>query len=404
MTSLRLALVTRRFWPLVGGAEMVMANLAEELTRQGHQVQIVTAQWHPDWPKQITHRGISVTRLPNPALRGWGTVRYMMALGRWLRAHERELDAVYVSMLKHSAVCATSRLARSRVPVILRAEGSGETGDCAFHETANFGHRIRQTCQQADAFVAPSQQVLDEMVQGGFAREKLHFIPNGVQVPARRTTDDRHRARATLATANPALAMADVAPLVVFTGRLHPGKGLARLVRAWPRVLDRFPLARLWLIGEGPQEAELFALISAMGLQGRVFLPGAFDTVEDVLTAADLFVLPSLHEGMSIALLEAMAAALPCVVSDIPGNRILIEPGKSGLAFPVDDTAALAEAIVRVLEDKPLAARLGRTARERVVESFSLERVAAEHGALFASLRERKRLAAPVPSPSTKEG
>ena len=82
MSSLRLALVTRRFWPLVGGAEMVMANLAEELTRQGHQVQIVTAQWHPNWPKQISHRGIPVIRLPNPSLRGWGTVCYMMALGR----------------------------------------------------------------------------------------------------------------------------------------------------------------------------------------------------------------------------------------------------------------------------------------------------------------------------------
>lgn len=392
MSSLRLALVTRRFWPLVGGAEMVMANLAEELTRQGHRVQIVTAQWHPNWPKQISHRGIPVVRLPNPSLRGWGTVRYMMGLGRWLRAEQGELDAVYVSMLKHSAVVATSRLRNSKVPVILRAEGAGETGDCAFHETANFGHRIRRTCQSADGFVAPSQQIFDEMVSAGFHREKMTFIPNGVKVGPERTAEQRRDARAALAAANPILTLAESAPLVVFTGRLHPGKGLTRAIRAWPFVLQKFPNARLWIVGEGPQESELTAMIGAMGLQSRIILPGAFDTVEDVLAAADIFLLPSHHEGMSIALLEAMAAKLPCVVSDIPGNRILIHPDENGLTFPVDDHNQLASHLVRLMEDVQLSARLGEAARKRVIENFSLERSALDHVALFERLSETKRL------------
>ncbi|UBM35007.1 glycosyltransferase family 4 protein [Bremerella sp. TYQ1] len=392
MTSLRLALVTRRFWPLVGGAEMVMANLAEELTQQGHQVQIVTAQWHPDWPKQITHRGIPVIRLPNPSVRGWGTVRYMMALGRWLRSHEQDLDAVYVSMLKHSAVVATSRFLNSNVPVVLRAEGAGETGDCAFHESANFGQRIRRSCQQADGFVAPSQQIFDEMAAAQFDRDKIRFIPNGVKVGPLKTDVQRQEARKALATANPILTLAESAPLVVFTGRLHPGKGLTKLVRAWPRVLQRFPMARLWLIGEGPQEGELSSMIGAMGLQSRILLPGAFDTVEDVLAAADAFVLPSLHEGMSIALLEAMVANLPCVVSDIPGNRILIDPEETGLIFPVDEIDRLADQLIRILENQDLSRQLGTAARKRVIEHFSLKRNAEDHVALFHSLMETKRL------------
>ncbi len=386
MKSLRLALVTRRFWPLVGGAEMVMASLAEELQRQGHQVQIVTAQWHPDWPKQISHRGVPVVRLPHPAVRAWGTVRYMTALGRWLREHRAQLDGVYVSMLKHSAVVATSRLQGTSVPVVLRAEGAGETGDCRFHEEANFGLRIRRTCQQADAFVAPSRQIQDELLKAGFAREKIHYIPNGVSVGPVPTAEDRQQARAALSRANPVLTLPPAAPLVVFTGRLHPGKGLVRLIQAWPKVLEHHPAARLWLIGEGPQETELAALIEALGLQGRVVMPGAFDTVEDVLAAANLFVLPSQYEGMSIALLEAMAAALPCVVSDIPGNRILIEPEVTGLIFPLNDRRALAEAIVRVLKQGALAARLGEAAREVVIDHFSLEHVAQQHVALFESL------------------
>ncbi|MBI1248362.1 glycosyltransferase [bacterium] len=392
MTPLRLALVTRRFWPLVGGAEMVMANLAEELTRQGHHVQVLTAQWHPDWPKQISHRGIPVIRLPNPSIRGWGTVRYMMSLGRWLRTHEKQLDGVYVSMLKHSGVVATSRLRGSKVPVVLRAEGSGDTGDCAFHETANFGHRIRRSCQQADAFVAPSQQVFDEMVSAGFGRDKIRFIPNGVRVPELPSNEQRLQARQALATANPILTIAPSSPLVVFTGRLHPGKGLTKLIKAWPRVLQQFPMARLWLVGEGPQEGELASMIGAMGLQSRIVLPGAFDTVEDILAAADAFVLPSLHEGMSIALLEAMAANLPCVVSNIPGNRILIESETTGLKFPLDNIDALADAVIRVLENRELATSMGNAARARVVEHFSLERTAQDHVDLFRSLKEQKML------------
>lgn len=369
-----------------------MANLAEELTRQGHHVQIVTAQWHPGWPKQISHRGIPVIRLPNPSVRGWGTVRYMMALGRWLRAEEKQLDAVYVSMLKHSAVVATSRLQGSQVPIVLRAEGAGDTGDCAFHEAANFGHRIRRTCQSADGFVAPSQQIFDEMISSGFDREKIRFIPNGVKIGPPRTREQRREARAALAAANPILTMAESAPLVVFTGRLHPGKGLTKAIRAWPYVLQKFPNARLWLIGEGPQERELTAMIGAMGLQSRIILPGAFDTVEDVLAAADLFVLPSHYEGMSIALLEAMAAGLPCVVSDIPGNRILIQPDETGLTYPVDGFAELASSLNHVMEDEQLATRLGQAARQRVIENFSLERSTLDHVALFESLRETKRL------------
>lgn len=392
MTPLRLALVTRRFWPLVGGAEMVMANLAEELTRQGHQVQLVTAQWHPDWPKQISHRGIPVVRLPNPSVRGWGTVRYMMALGRWLRSNQSQLDAVYISMLKHSAVVATSRLQGSKIPVILRAEGAGETGDCAFHDSANFGHRIRRTCQQADGFVAPSQQIFDEMISSGFDREKIRFIPNGVKVGPMRSAEQRRAARSALAAANPILTLAESAPLVVFTGRLHPGKGLTKLVRAWTYVLQRFPMARLWLIGEGPQEGELASLVGAMGLQSRIILPGAFDTVEDVLAAADAFVLPSLHEGMSIALLEAMAAALPCIVSDIPGNRILIDHKDTGLVFPVDDVISLAGSLIRVIENQQLAESLGHAARSRVIRHFSLERSATDHVTYFQSLMEQKQL------------
>src|SRR5262245_3253510 len=154
MKPLRIALITRRFWPLVGGAEVVMGNLAVELQRQGAEVVIVTAQWEPQWPRELVHREVRVLRLPNPRQRGWGTFRYMLSLNRWLRAHRDKLDIIYVSMLKHDAYTAVSAMRGSNCAVVLRAEGSGETGDCYWQRTARFGTRIRRRCREADALVA----------------------------------------------------------------------------------------------------------------------------------------------------------------------------------------------------------------------------------------------------------
>jgi len=379
MSSRRIALVTRRFWPLVGGAEMVMANLACELRRHGCAVTLLTAQWQSQWPTELVHREIPVMRLPNPPQRGWGTLRYMLALGRWLRTHGRDLDLVYVSMLKHDAYAALRALADTPVPVVLRAEGAGETGDCAWQQSARFGARIRRACQGADALIAPSLSIRDELLAAGYPAARTHFIANGVTVGPPRDQESRWAARRALAEVNYDLAC-DASDLVaVYTGRLHPAKGWCELLQACPLVLQRYPSARLWLVGEGPARDELFELILDLELRGKVLMPGCFDDVQDLLQAADAFVLPSHEEGMSLSLLEAMAAGLPVVATDIPGNRALVEPGVHGVLTPPRDAAQLARAILEVWDRPVWATLLGQAARQRVAASFSLEACVAKH-------------------------
>ncbi|UUO05918.1 glycosyltransferase family 4 protein [Blastopirellula sp. J2-11] len=391
MSGLRIAMVTRRFWPLVGGAEMVMANLAQQLRRQAADVRIVTARWQKNWPERIVHREIPILRLPNPQLRGWGTLRYMMSLGKYLQQHQAELDAVYVSMLKHSAYMAVERLKNTSTPIVLRAEGGGETGDCRWQAEANFGLRIRAVCQQADAIVAPSAAIREELLAAGYDPAKLHFIPNGVAIPAAGNQQRRFDARMALQSAQPLFSFHNDMPLAVYTGRLHPKKGLLTAIEAWPHVLQRFPDAKLVLVGEGPQESQLRERIESLRLQERVFLPGVFDDVSDLLDAADFFLLPSHEEGMSLSLLEAMAAGLPVIATDIPGNRQLVESGRNGLLFPVDDVAALQQEIVNVIH-QPIAARqMGEAARAMVTQKYSLTAATTRHLDLFAELRETKR-------------
>ncbi|HEY2146684.1 MAG TPA: glycosyltransferase, partial [Pirellulales bacterium] len=146
-------------------------------------------------------------------------------------------------------------------------------------------------------------------------------------IPEPRTLERRAQARRTIGESNPALSLDEQTPLAVYTGRLHRMKGLNDLIAAWPRVLKHHPAARLWLVGEGPEHAVLERKARSLGLNARVVFAGSFDNLEDILTAADLFVLPSFEEGLSIALLEAMAVGLPVVASDIAGNRLVVEPG-----------------------------------------------------------------------------
>jgi len=390
MNDLRLVLVSRRFWPLVGGAEKNMANLAVEFVRRGIPTTVLTARWDDAWTKQVVYRDVTVHRLPNPRRRAWGTFRYMRAVSRWLRRHRQQFDLVYVSMLKHDACAAVGVARHAPVPVVLRAEGGGKTGDCHWQQTANFGRRIKRRCLRADAFVAPSQNIAAELAGAGYASDRIVQIPNGVVFPIGADRVAKKAARSALAEADYQMALPEHAPLAVYTGRLMRSKGLINLVAAWRTVVQRWPNARLWLVGHGPDRGTLIDKIHHLELKARVILPGVFDDVGELLRAADLFVLPSHEEGMSIALLEAMATGLPIVATDIPGNRALITNEEHGLLFPPGNVQSLAESVHRLLDDPSLATRLAEAARQRVKDHFTIARSADEHEQLF------RRLAAEV--------
>ncbi len=392
-TEPRVVLVTRRFWPLIGGAERFMAELAAGLAARGNSVTLLTARLDPSWPERIHFRGFPVLRLPNPNVRFWGTLRYMQALKSRLRRHAREYDVVYTAMLKHDAWATIQAVSRTH-PVILFAPGSGPTGDCAWQQTALLGTHIRRICRRADAITAPSPQVFDELLAAGYPRDRLHLLPHGIVVRPKPGPPDRHRARDALGRLQPQLRTAESDVSAVYVGRLHSGKGLLELVEAWETVVRRHPKAYLWLVGDGPLEADLRRAIRARGLEHRVVLPGAFDDVRDFLMAADLFVFPSHQEGMPLALLEAMEAALPIVATDIPGNRILIRPDRDGLLVPVRSPAALSRAVLQLMEEPQWARSLADSARARVEAEFGFDQVLDAHLELFSRLLARRKTSA----------
>jgi glycosyltransferase involved in cell wall biosynthesis len=407
---LKLALVTRRYPPLVGGAEKVVSYLAEAVAREGADVTVVTSappglglparesvaidsksRKRRDRPE--AGGSLDVVRLGTSRVRFLGTWLYMHNLRRWFARNP--IDLAYVSMLKHDAYVALGAGETLGFPVVLRPEGAGVTGDIAWQSWGNFGRRIGRRCRRAVAFIAISKAIEKELetawVSGtmrdpndrpfrpGTAsnRPRIVSIPNGVPVP-----EAAWQVRPGWRES----------PRAVFVGRLAQEKGLDDLIAAWPTVRASYHRAQLTLIGEGPERPRLEALARSLGLGDSVDLPGAAasDEVTEQLRQSDLFILPSHEEGMSVALLEAMALGIPVVASSISGNRRLVSDFKHGRLAPVDDPGRLAGVIVGQWADFDRAFHMSRSARDRVEREFSIAAVARKHLELFRQLIDEK--------------
>lgn len=234
--------------------------------------------------------------------------------------------------------------------------------------------QLRLLARGVGRYVAVSRAVATELVDRfRWPAEKISVVYNAVEL-------DRFGA-----SPSPALRAelgAGEGPLFLTLARLEPQKGLDVLLRAAAET----PGARFAVAGEGPLRAELETLAAELGVAERVRLLGHRSDVPELLAACDAFVLPSLYEGSSLAVLEAMAARRPVVSSAIPGTDELIEDGADGLLVPPGDSAALAAALRGLLGDGELGEGLARRARERVEERFSPAALASGVEAVYEDL------------------
>lgn len=368
----RACYVVSYFHPFASGAEGQALAQGLELARRGHVVHVVTRAV-PGYPvDDEDHHGVFIHRWVRTAtagpLFGLSFVSGVMAALRRLR---REIDVVHTHQALWEAVA--SGLARpflGDVPTLVQPASSGPYGEADVLERTRGRRWLKRAILSNTAFAAISADIEAQWRTLGVPEGRMARMASGV---------DAERFRPGASALEQSLLPR---PRVMFTGRLHPQKNLPLLLEAWTMVVRRSP-ANLILVGPGDDRQRLEALVERLGLAGRVQFTGAVDGPSDHLRAADVFVLPSVAEGMSNSLLEAMATALPCAVSNIAGNTDLIEDGQTGRLVAGAAPVAWSEALLSLLERPDEARRLGAAARRRIEEEFALPVVADRYLELY---------------------
>lgn len=368
----------------IGGAEKSLLELVAHLDRARFAPVILHqagAEWVPSDPRELRflpavppstlydqrRSELSPTLVGN-LRRTWQATRIVARLTRELGRLRPAL--VHTNSTKMHLIAGTAARLR-RLPVIWHMRDLlSEPG--ARQWLARAVRRIRPEVIAISAAVAAQFEGLPC---------RVHLIPNGIPL-------DRFAPGPPPPGLRAALGLPPGAPLACVVGRLTPWKGHQVLLRAWADVCDRLPEARLLVVGEvafwdQSYEQELRELTSSLKLQDHVLWLGFRDDVPDLLRLCDLLVLPSVDEPFGRVLIEAMAAQRPVVATASGGVPEIVVDGETGLLVPPGEPGPLAEALLTVLNDAALAARLGAAGRRRALERFDVRRVAAQVQALY---------------------
>jgi glycosyltransferase involved in cell wall biosynthesis len=323
---------------------------------------------------ELAHAGVRVLTLDQPGL-------MLLTPRAWARLYatlvKESIDVVHAHMPRASVPGAL--LARAaRVPVVVSHE----------HGSALEGKRVRTfldrevVARLSTVMIAVSEWDRRNLIaHERIAPELIRVLPNGI-APA-----DASPSRAPM----PAPARAVGAHLIGAVGRLYPEKGYEYLIEAVALLRERGYAVQCVILGEGPQEAELRELIGRFGVGEQVQLLGRRDDVEQIVRELDVAVLCSVREGSPLAMLEYMAAGAPIVATAVGGIPELIEDGVHGVLVDAADPQALCAGIAKLLDDRPLAARLAAAARARRAAEFDLAGLMGRIEGLYDELLQDNR-------------
>jgi glycosyltransferase involved in cell wall biosynthesis len=350
------------------GAEMVLLQAAARLNPE--RFRVIAGLLTPD-REGLLPPHLEAVNFSLPGLNGWVWLRFFLHLCWVLR--RRRIDLIHTNSYVPGNY---ARLAAAVIGVPLIVDH--------WHGFSRLSGKRRLICRLlgrvTDLSLAVSRGVRDYVIeQCALDPDRVRVVHNGVDLDRLRRHRPRDLVRGELGLSKEARAVGLVARLD------HWGKGHREFFTALAGIKGRHPLEAL-IIGGGRREAEMRQLAESLGLAGRVHFLGQRDDVPDLLAALDLFVLPSHQEGVSLALLEAMAAGLPVIAAAVGGLPEVVADGESGLLIPAGDPEALAAALERLLGDPEFAAKLGSNARRQVEANYSAERLGREINEIYEEL------------------
>ena len=349
----------------VGGLENGLVNLINNLPDDKYQHAVICLTESTEFVRRIQRADVEIYELHK---RDGKDLAIYLRLWKLLRkikpdiVHTRNLSALEVSVIA----------ALAGVPIRIHGEHGRDIYD--LHGKHKRYQQLRRFCARfIHYFIALSQDLEDWLANDvGISREKIVQIYNGVDVERFYPAGEQKSERLSM----PA-GFADASSIVIGTvGRLEPVKDQLTLVRAfielWRTKAEWQAQLRLVLVGDGSLRLRIEAMLDKAGIKEQVWLAGSRDNVPDILRELDIFVLPSLGEGISNTILEAMASGLPVVATCVGGNPELVQDGVTGTLVQPNDFEAMAETLCTYLKDTVYAHQQGLAGRQRVVQLFSL--------------------------------
>lgn len=356
--STRVVMVSAGFWPAVGGAERQALELSRVLRARGCGVLVLTRRVGGTSPREEVH-GVPVRRLRVCGTGTLDSLSFLLCALGWLLKHGGEYDAIHAHLAGSPALAAAIAGRWLGKPVLVKLGGGRGIGEIAASSRTRLGRlKLRLLALLKPRFLAVVPDLAAEAREhlGG---AEIEVLPNGVDVDRFKsvTPEEKRALRARLGWSG---------TVFLYTGRLSPEKRLPWFAHIWDGAAAGRD-ASLILVGDGreliPQDDRIRVLASV-------------DDAAELYAAADVFVLPSVSEGLSNSLLEAMASGLAVVASAVGGTAETVEHEKTGLLFAKDDAEGAGAQIRRVLNDDGLRARLGAGARHEVERRYSIARVA----------------------------
>jgi glycosyltransferase involved in cell wall biosynthesis len=349
---------------------MLAARLTLRLTERAESVLLCSAGGEPfEAIVRAAHAPLEI--IPRPRLRPWALVPASLALARILRRERPDVIHAHNPVSAVVSTCARRLARQPQIAIVTTNHGIG-------------ARRLRHAAARAlvvcsDVVVGVSAAETRALVAGGFPAERTATIVNGTDM-TRRVEPGTVREEFD----------AEEAELVVSVGRYAEEKDYPTLVDAVAILIEEHPRLRALIVGEGPLGRALQKKIDSAGLGNVVKLTGLRKDSIDIASAADVFVLSSVSEGLPLALLEAMAQGRAVVVTRAGGTPEVIVDGENGILVPAGNPAALAEAIGRVLDDPILRTRLGEAGRTYVARFHSEETMLERYEELYLEAVARR--------------
>jgi sugar transferase (PEP-CTERM/EpsH1 system associated) len=366
---------------VMGGLENGLVNLINTMPAERYRHAILCVENYNDFRLRIQRQDVEVYALHRSRIGIW-----RMRLAMWRLCRRLKPAIVHSRNMSGLDVLLPARLAGVRACV--HGEHGWDVGDLDGSQWKPALLR-RLHAPLIDRYITVSQDLARYLARRvGVAQPRIKQVYNGVDTA-------RFVPRAAGAS-RPALPDGLDAPdhIVIGTvGRLQPVKDQATLLRAFARLRHTqpalWPRLRLAIVGGGPLEQALHELVAELGVQQQVWLPGARDDVPAILASFDVFVLPSLSEGISNTILEAMACGLPVLATGVGGNLELVRDGACGRHFQPGDVDGLAALLAAYGGDAALRGAHGAAARKIAVEEFSMAAMVNNYMAVYDSAGKR---------------